>query len=275
MNKDIKIAGATYSGVPAIKIPAPDGGTVRYTEVSDTTATAADVASGKVFYDASGNKATGTGSGSSGGNDSYNQFFEFCRKNSGVRVLDIEGAKAYITSAGGNGFDADEVDYTRILDLHGNKRPYENYNGFNFSLQEPQWNYTYLHTISKLRLYAGSVVAYKVEAVFELKELYYCGLDKTDYIQFDKYVGEYNECFSAFQKLKKIIIDSTDLISCTDINGLLEIPAYTGDGDGAIYVPDALVDSYKKSTNWATVASHIKPISEYEAAGGWNYNFTE
>lgn len=82
MNKDIKIAGATYSGVPAIKIPAPDGGTVRYTEVSDTTATAADVASGKVFYDASGNKATGTGSGSSGGE--YDIFF----RNKAINLTD-------------------------------------------------------------------------------------------------------------------------------------------------------------------------------------------
>ncbi len=62
MNKDIKIAGATYSGVPAIKIPTVEGGTASYTEISDTTATAADVARGKVFYDASGNKAIGTDS---------------------------------------------------------------------------------------------------------------------------------------------------------------------------------------------------------------------
>lgn len=69
MNKDIKIAGATYSGVPAIQIPATDGGTVRYTEVSDTTATAEDVIAGKVFYDADGVKTEGIGSSSSSRND--------------------------------------------------------------------------------------------------------------------------------------------------------------------------------------------------------------
>ena len=72
MNKDIKIAGATYSGVPAIKIPTVEGGTARYTEISDTTATAADVASGKVFYDASGNKVAGTAD--AGGK--YDLFFD-------------------------------------------------------------------------------------------------------------------------------------------------------------------------------------------------------
>lgn len=33
--------------------------------------------------------------------------------------------------------------------------------------------------------------------------------------------------------------------------------------DGYIYVPDALVDSYKAATNWSTYASQIRPLSEY------------
>ena len=33
-------------------------------------------------------------------------------------------------------------------------------------------------------------------------------------------------------------------------------------GTGYIYVPDALVDSYKTATNWSTFANQIKPLSE-------------
>ena len=33
-------------------------------------------------------------------------------------------------------------------------------------------------------------------------------------------------------------------------------------GTGYIYVPDALVDSYKTATNWVTYADQIKPLSE-------------
>lgn len=41
---------------------------------------------------------------------------------------------------------------------------------------------------------------------------------------------------------------------------------YNPDGlkDGYIYVPDALVDSYKNATNWSVYAEQIKPLSELE-----------
>ena len=34
-------------------------------------------------------------------------------------------------------------------------------------------------------------------------------------------------------------------------------------GTGHIYVPDALVNDYKKATNWSVFANQIKPLSEY------------
>lgn len=37
----------------------------------------------------------------------------------------------------------------------------------------------------------------------------------------------------------------------------------TGAKDGYIYVPDALVNSYKAATNWSKYASQIKPLSEH------------
>lgn len=56
----VKIAGASYDGVPAILIPLQDGGNAKFCEVSDTTATAGDVVKGKSFYAADGTKTTGT-----------------------------------------------------------------------------------------------------------------------------------------------------------------------------------------------------------------------
>jgi hypothetical protein len=55
--------GASYSDVPAVQLPKTGGGTARFDDASVTTATASDVASGKVFLASDGTITTGTSSG--------------------------------------------------------------------------------------------------------------------------------------------------------------------------------------------------------------------
>ena len=64
--RNIALLGATYSAVPAVQLPISGGGTATFTEVTDTTAEAADVASGKYFYTSGGVKTQGTASGGGG-----------------------------------------------------------------------------------------------------------------------------------------------------------------------------------------------------------------
>lgn len=62
MPKNITLMGASYSDVPAITLPQTGGGTATFTDVTPTTATASDVATGKIFFLSNGTQTTGTAS---------------------------------------------------------------------------------------------------------------------------------------------------------------------------------------------------------------------
>lgn len=66
MAQNITLLGASYSAVPAVNLPKTGGGTATFTDVTDTTAAAGDVASGKYFYTAAGVRTQGTSSGGGG-----------------------------------------------------------------------------------------------------------------------------------------------------------------------------------------------------------------
>ena len=67
--------------------------------------------------------------------------------------------------------------------------------------------------------------------------------------------------FSGCSNLTTLIIRNTT--SVANMTGAAFTNTPISKGTGYIYVPDELVETYKISTNWATYANQIKPLSEY------------
>lgn len=59
MAQSITLMNATYNDVPAVDLPKTGGGTARFTDVTDSTATANDVLSGAYFYTSVGVRTAG------------------------------------------------------------------------------------------------------------------------------------------------------------------------------------------------------------------------
>ena len=67
MAQNITLLGASYSAVPAVTLPQTGGGTARFDDCTVVTASASDVASGKIFVASNGTITTGTASGGGSG----------------------------------------------------------------------------------------------------------------------------------------------------------------------------------------------------------------
>lgn len=117
MSQNITIMGASYSSVPAVTLPKTGGGTAAFTDVTDTTAAAADVASGKYFYTADGARTQGTSSGGS-------SWVLLGSAQLSVSTTSTSAASAGTISCGSGAFTADDIIYVRVRDKAGKRAGY-------------------------------------------------------------------------------------------------------------------------------------------------------
>lgn len=74
------------------------------------------------------------------------------------------------------------------------------------------------------------------------------------------------QTFNACSALTELILrKSTSICTLSNVNAINNSPI--GKGTGYIYVPSALVDSYKTATNWSTFANQFRALEDYTVDG--------
>lgn len=120
MSQNITLLGASYSGVPSVVLPKTGGGTASFVDVTDTTAAAADVASGKLFHAADGTLTTGTASG--GGGSNWTLIKSETLTN--VSTTSTSNATAGTITLDSSAFTKDDIIWVHVRDTAGKRAGY-------------------------------------------------------------------------------------------------------------------------------------------------------
>lgn len=121
MAQEVTLMGATYSDVPSILLPDSNSTLHQFTDVTGTTATASDVASGKVFFASDGTQTTGTASGG-GGSSSWTLVASTSYQ---VSTTSTSNATVATWETGDSSiWTSDKIVYVRIRDTAGKRAGY-------------------------------------------------------------------------------------------------------------------------------------------------------
>lgn len=299
MAQNVTIMGASYSDVPAVELPKTGGGTAKFTDVTDTTAVASDVATGKVFYGADGSQITGTGVAedtllkalrntvTSVEDDTltsirsyglaymtaltsvsfpnlqtinsyafYNDYnviwdgwefpkaktignyaFRYCYGLTGDLVL-----PSTVTSIGQYSFaSCDGIETFTATGAISTFGTYTFTGASGHVMQVREIHLPHLGTSIALNLNFGSATAANA-----CQKLEVCDIGNAKSIAANTFANCY--------KLQTLIMRRTSVTTCANVNAFLNTPLRGRSGlTATIYVPSALIDSYKAASVWSTI----------------------
>lgn len=89
-----------------------------------------------------------------------------------------------------------------------------------------------------------------------------CALEKAD---FPLVASMGNNCFNGCAFLTALVLRKNQVCTLGGTNNFTSTPIASG--TGYIYVPAALVDSYKAATNWAAYANQFRSLEDYTVDG--------
>ena len=280
MAKNITLMGASYTDVPAVVLPQTGGGTASFTDVTDTTATASDVAEGKRFFAADGTEQTGTAVMGGGSDEDFKAFIGRSTTNPTLPSdLTTIGEYAFynytklaltslpdgLTSIGSFAFQkCSSLALTslpdNVLEIGGGAFQYcKGITSLSGNCRITTFGSAAFNGNSTNRMQLAHV-SFPNMAVASLSTVFGSSTENNAcQLLEDADIGNTSgiaaNAFANCNKLQTLILRKTGSI-CTlaNVNAFLNTPMRGYNSlSGTIYVPSALISTYQTATNWSTI----------------------
>jgi hypothetical protein len=115
--------------------------------------------------------------------------------------------------------------------------------------------------------YCSGLININMPALSSIDRYAFDGCKKLAKVDLPMAYGLYQYTFGNCTSLETLILRRSTMCALNDVKALYKTPI--ANGTGYVYVPAALVDTYKSATNWSAYADQIRAIEDYpEITGG-------
>jgi hypothetical protein len=112
-----------------------------------------------------------------------------------------------------------------------------------------------------------TVTEYKEERITKIGTFAFSNCNTLTVVDVPNVLNIEQRSFEGCFTLEALILRTNTVVTLANVDALNN--SSVASGSGYIYVPAALVDSYKTATNWSTYAEQIRAIEDYpEICGG-------